>query len=76
MSRRQRKNTPRNPYHDHPLMKRGEVHGKTNKARRAKDKRALQREWRYPETDSGPFSSNAARNEQGVSEGNWFTSRV
>ena len=59
MLRKQRKNAPRNPYHDHPLMKRGGAHGKTNKAQRAKDKRALRKEWRYPQADQGPFANNA-----------------
>ena len=36
---------PRNPYHDHPLMRRGGVHGRTRKAERRQRKMALRGEW-------------------------------
>ena len=38
---------PRNPLHNHPLMKKGGVHDKTNKAKRKKLKQRLKKEWCY-----------------------------
>jgi hypothetical protein len=32
-----------NPYHDHPLLKKGGVHQKSNKAKRNADKQALKK---------------------------------
>lgn len=42
------KNKPqraRNILHDHPLMRKGGVHQKSNKAQRRKDKQNLKRDW-------------------------------
>ncbi len=36
---------PRNPFHDHPLMRKGGVHEKTNKAKRKGEKQKLKKEW-------------------------------
>ena len=68
-----RKQTTRNPLHDHPLMKRGGVHGKNNKAQRQQDRQALKKQWRYSQMVPGLFLANAI--EQRVSEGKWITSR-
>lgn len=35
----------RNPYHDHPLMKKGGAHEKTEKAKRHAMKQNLKSEW-------------------------------
>ncbi|MBI3561554.1 MAG: hypothetical protein HY080_07565 [Gammaproteobacteria bacterium] len=35
----------RNYLHDHPLMKKGGVHQKSNKAKRRAEKQVLQRDW-------------------------------
>jgi len=35
----------RNPFHDHPLMQRGGMHGKSNKAKRKEEKQKVKREW-------------------------------
>jgi len=32
-----------NPYHDHPLLKKGGIHQKSNKAKRKADKQALKK---------------------------------
>lgn len=37
--------TKRNPLHDHPLMKKGGVHKKTNKAMRKHSKQSMTKEW-------------------------------
>ena len=67
-----RKNAMRNPLHNHPLMKRGGVHGKTNKAQRQQERQALKRQWRYAKIICGLFLHNATK--QSVSEGNGLTS--
>ena len=67
------KRKTRNPLHDHPLMKRGGVHGKSNKALRQQDRQALRRQWRYSKVIFGLLLINAT--EQRVCEGNWSTSR-
>ena len=36
---------PRNPFYQHPLMRKGAVHQKSNKALRNQNKRSLRREW-------------------------------
>lgn len=36
---------PRNPFHDHPLMRKGGVHEKTYKAKRKGEKQKLKKEW-------------------------------
>ena len=38
----------RNPLHDAPLLRKGGVHDKSNKARRQQDKAALRKEWCSP----------------------------
>ena len=68
------KRTMRNPLHNHPLMKRGGVHGKSGKAQRQQDKQVLKRQWRDAKTNCGLFLHHATQ--QSVSEGNWFTSLV
>lgn len=35
----------RNPLHDHPLLRKGGVHRKTNKAVRKHDKQSIKKEW-------------------------------
>jgi len=35
----------RNPYHDHPLMKKGGMHEKTEKAKRHAMKQKIKSEW-------------------------------
>ena len=35
----------RNLLHNHPLLRKGEVHGKSKKAERKRDKQALRKEW-------------------------------
>ncbi len=39
------KNTMRNPFHNHPLLRKGGRHIKTNKALRQKDKVKMKKEW-------------------------------
>ena len=39
---------PRNPFFNHPLMKKNDVHQKTQKAKRKADEAALKKEWYYP----------------------------
>lgn len=46
MVKRKRKSAARNPFHDHPLMRKGGVHEKDNKAKRKGDKQRLKQEWR------------------------------
>jgi len=36
---------PRNPFHNHPLMRKGGVHEKTYKAKRKDEKQKLKKEW-------------------------------
>jgi hypothetical protein len=36
----------RNPLHDHPLMRKGGVHARDNKANRKVEKQRLKQEWR------------------------------
>lgn len=38
----------RNPLYDAPLLRKGGVHDKTNKAKRRKEKMGLRREWAAP----------------------------
>ena len=45
MINKQRKSKARNPFHDHPLMRKGGVHEKPNKTKRANEKQKLKREW-------------------------------
>lgn len=60
MSKRKIDLKPRNPFHDHPLMRKGGPHEKTNKARRKGEKQALRKEWRSLLTLPPMFSENAA----------------
>ena len=39
---------PRNPLFNHPLMKKGCVHKKSDKAQRKTDKAQLRKEWYHP----------------------------
>ena len=38
----------RNPLHNHPLLKKGGVHKKTNKAVRKHNKQSIKKEWAEP----------------------------
>ncbi|MCU7843233.1 MAG: hypothetical protein KZQ93_05270 [Candidatus Thiodiazotropha sp. (ex Monitilora ramsayi)] len=40
-----RSNKPRNLLHNHPLLRKGGVHEKTQKAKRRKEKQALRKGW-------------------------------
>jgi len=40
-----RKARMRNPLHDHPLMRKGGVHDKTNKQKRKGEKQKWKKEW-------------------------------
>ena len=42
-----RKVKPRNPFHNHPLMRKGGAHEKTNKAKRKIVTQKLKKEWCY-----------------------------
>lgn len=46
MAKRKYHAKARNPFHDHPLMRRGGVHGKSHKATRKSEKQKLRQEWR------------------------------
>lgn len=39
------KTKARNPLHDHPLMRKGGVHEKSNKAKRKKARQEMKKEW-------------------------------
>jgi len=39
------KNKPRNPFHNHPLMFKGGVHEKSDKAKRRTEKQKMKKEW-------------------------------
>lgn len=45
MVNRNKKSKARNPFHDHPLMRKGGVHEKSNKAKRKDEKQKLKKEW-------------------------------
>lgn len=60
MSNRKIDLKPRNPFHDHPLMRKGGTHEKTNKAKRKGEKQALRKEWRSLLTLPPMYSENAA----------------
>lgn len=60
MSKRNIDLKPRNPFHDHPLMRKGGTHEKTNKAKRKGEKQALRKEWRSLLTLPPMCSENAA----------------
>lgn len=45
MSMKQRNKRARNPFHDHPLMRKGGVHDRTNKQKRKSDKQDWKKEW-------------------------------
>lgn len=60
MSKRKIDLKPRNPFHDHPLMRKGGLHEKTNKAKRKGEKQTLRKEWRSLLTLPPMFSENAA----------------
>lgn len=47
MKKTKRNKGPRNPFHNHPLMRKGGVHEKTNKAKRKSLNQKLKKEWRY-----------------------------
>ncbi|MES9993986.1 MAG: hypothetical protein ABW098_18705 [Candidatus Thiodiazotropha sp.] len=42
---KRRNNRQRNPLHNHPLLSKGGVHEKTNKAKRRKEKQNLRKGW-------------------------------
>lgn len=46
MAKRKDTSKARNPFHDHPLMRKGGVHEKSNKAKRKCEKQKLRYEWR------------------------------
>lgn len=45
MTTNKTKSERRNPFHDHPLMRKGGVHEKNNKAKRKGEKQKLKKEW-------------------------------
>lgn len=45
MATNKRKSKARNPFHDHPLMRKGGVHEKSNKMKRKGEKQKLKKEW-------------------------------
>ena len=45
MAIKKQKLKARNPYHDHPLLQKGGVHEKSNKAKRKGEKQKLVKEW-------------------------------
>jgi len=45
MAGNKRKSNARNPLHDHPLMRKGGVHEKSDKAKRRNEKQKLKYEW-------------------------------
>jgi len=45
MKAKDRVSKPRNPLHDHPLMRKGGVHEKSERSKRRTDKQKLKREW-------------------------------
>ena len=42
---KQNQQKQRNPFHDHPMMKKGGIHEKTNKQKRKGDKQKWKKEW-------------------------------
>ena len=74
MKNTKQKRITRNVLHDHPLMKKGGVHEKTEKAKRQRDKQQLRKSWRNLKVNSGLFSNYAMSKGLSVSEGNWITS--
>lgn len=45
MKVKQKPKPPRNLLHDHPLLRKGGVHQKSNKAKRRKEKQKLKQDW-------------------------------
>ena len=45
MKSKQKQNRARNILHDHPLMRKGGVHQKSNKAKRRNEKQKLKQDW-------------------------------
>ena len=45
MANSKRKSKSRNPFHDHPLMRKGGIHEKTNKQKRKGVKQKWKKEW-------------------------------
>ena len=45
---KRRSNKIRNPLHGHPLLRKGGVHKKSQKAKRRQEKQALRKAWRSP----------------------------
>jgi len=45
MTMKKRKSNVRNPFYNHPLMRKGDVHEKSNKAKRKSEKQKFQKEW-------------------------------
>ncbi len=45
MANSNHKSNARNPFHNHPLMRKGGVHEKNNKAKRKGEKQKLKKEW-------------------------------
>ena len=45
MANSNHKSNARNPFHNHPLMRKSGVHKKTNKAKRKDEKQKLKKEW-------------------------------
>ncbi len=55
-------NKARNLLHNHPMMKKGGVHQKSNKAQRKKEKTALRKAWFSPSAAlSAVFGEDRAR---------------
>ena len=42
---KKRSNRPRNLLHDHPMLRKGGVHDKSNKAKRRKERQGLRKAW-------------------------------
>ena len=51
----------RNPFHDHPLLRKNAVHQKTNKAKRKNAKQKLRNEWSSLSTLSQVLLKNSTR---------------
>jgi hypothetical protein len=45
MKSKQKQNRARNILHDHPMLRKGGVHQKSNKALRRKDRQKLKKDW-------------------------------
>jgi hypothetical protein len=60
------KKVMQNTLHDHPLMPKGGVHEKTEKAKRHKERQQLKKLWRYLKVNRGLFLDNAINKRGGL----------